>query len=83
MKKKLILTCTIVFILWLVVLCISVIKTASTDMIGGADWPTFQFKLIQSLRSPFGIAVQLITISAVVFIIVLIIKNHTKRKNSN
>ena len=83
MKKKLILSCTIVLILWLVVLCISAVKTASTDIIGGAGWPTFQLRLMRSLRSPFGIAVQLITIAAVVFIVVLIIINHIKKKGSN
>ncbi len=83
MKKKVILTCTIVLTLWLAVLCVAMIKTASTDIIGGADGPTFQWRLAECIRSPFGVAVLIITIAAIVFIAVLVIKNYINRKNSN
>ena len=78
MKKHVILTLTSILLLWVIVLFIVVVKTSSTNIIGGAKWPTFQFRLLECLRSPFGLAVQLITIAGVVFLGALIIKNVKK-----
>ncbi|MDO5149491.1 MAG: hypothetical protein Q4D76_08875 [Oscillospiraceae bacterium] len=79
MKKHVVLTLTSILLLWGVVLFIAVVKTYSTNIIGGADWPTLQFRLLECLRSPFGWAVQLITIAAVIFLGVLIIKRTLKK----
>ena len=83
MKKSVIITCTIVFILWTFVLCFAVGKTVSTDVIGGADLSTLQCRLTECLRSPFGLTVQLITIAAAVFLVVLVIKSFFMTRNGN
>ena len=79
LKKSVIITCAMVLIAWSAVFCAALIKTLKADIIGGADWPTFKFMLTKCLRSPFGIAVQIITVAAAVFLVVLAIISLCKK----
>ena len=80
MKKKAIAMSVFLLIAWMAVLVNAVFETYTTNIIGGADLPTFQFKLIECLRSPFGIFVQILTVIAIVFYIVLAIKIYLHKK---
>lgn len=80
MKKSIIITCSLVLVLWAAVLCAAVVKTVSADIIGGAGWPTFCLMLTVYLRSPLGIAVLLITIAAAVYVAVLVVRSLIKKE---
>ena len=79
MKKSVIIICAVLLILWLSVFCVAVIKAVSADIVGGADWLTLHFMLTECLRSPFGLAIQIISIAAAVLLVVLVIISLRKR----
>lgn len=84
MKRIVIVLLIVTVTAWAIVLGAAIHAACSADIIGGADFPTFQFKLMECLHTPFGIFVQVFTIGTAAILIVFAIGKLfqvTKRKN--